>query len=388
MKRTLITIIAIVAMLPGFNAQAKTPSDKEITKELTSIMDEHEVSAMSIALIKGNEILYSTAIGLKNRKTGENVGMNDIYRIASVSKSFTGVAVMQLVEQGKLSLEDDVKDILGFNIRNPKYPDTPITIRQLLSHCSSIIDNKVPYGTAKGLDIDNPDNTTEKIYADWAPGTKYNYSNRGTNLLGCVIEKASGERFDIYVLNHILRPLGIDNAGFNLDSLDRSTFVTLYTVKDGEYKEAKKAYSRKGEMLVEKGTYVLGVDAPGFSPCGGMKISLEGLAKWMMMLKAHGVGQNGVRILSDESVEMMFTKQTPKGVKSKYGFCLSSNGKLVKGRLIRGHNGSANGLKSCMYFSPSEDWGVVAMCSSHGKAEDMAYAAAAEYLAGIFIDNK
>jgi len=387
MKKILFTIVALVALLIGFNADAKKVADKAIQKELLSIMETNDVSAMSVALVKGNEIIYSTALGLKNRETGEKVKIDDIYRIASVSKSFTGVAVMQLVEQGKLSLEDDVKDILGFNIRNPKYPDTPITVRQLLCHCSSIIDAKVNYGTFKGLDTDNPDQTTEKIYASWAPGTKYQYSNRGTNLLGCVVEKVSGERFDLYVVNHILRPLGIENAGHNVDNLDKNTFVTLYTVKDGEFKEAKKAYSRKAEKLVEKGTYVMGVDAFGFSPCGGIKISVEGLAKWMMMFKAHGVGQNGARILSEESVKEMFTKQTPKNSKNKYGFCVSANGKMVGGRLTHGHNGSANGLKSCMYFSPEEDWGIVAMCSSHGKTEKMAYSQVAEYLASIFIDK-
>lgn len=171
-----------------------------------------------------------------------------------------------------------------------------------------------------------------------------------------------------------------------MDSLDRNTFVTLYKVKDGTYSVAQKAYARQAEKLVDKGTYRIGLDAPGFSPCGGMKISVLGLAEWMMMLKNRGVGRNGVRILSEESVDMMFDKQTPDNVKRKYGFCLNGHSKVLKGRLSHGHNGSAQGLKSCMYFNPSEDWGVVAMCSSHSKADVLAYTLAAGYLAGIFVD--
>ena len=387
MIKRILAIVAVAAMVFSLDLQAKRPSDREIERELQYIMDENEVSAMSIALVKGNETIYSNALGFKDREKKQKVGIGDIYRIASVSKSFTGAAVMQLVEKGLVSLDSDVKDILGINVRNPLYPDVPVTVRLLLCHCSSIIDGKVPYGTVAGLDMDHPDKTTAKIYAGWAPGERYDYSNRGINLLGCVIEKVSGERFDEYVRNHILVPLGIENAGFNVDSLDRSKFVTLYKVKDGTYSVAVKAYEPKAEKLVAKGTYRMGLDAPGFAPCGGMKISVLGLAEWMKTLKNRGVGSNGVRILSEESVDMMFAKQTPDNVRKKYGFCVNGQSKMLNGRLSHGHNGSAQGLKSCMYFNPSEDWGVVAMCSSHSKADVLAYKLAAEYLAGVFIDK-
>lgn len=388
MRKYVYLLIAIIALLPHIDVQAGRPSKKQINNELRSIMAANNVSAMSIAIVKGNKVIYSNALGLKDRETGNVVRTNDVYRIASISKSFTGVAIMQLVEQGKLALDSDVRDVLGANIRNPKYPDIPITVRLLLCHCSSIIDGKVAYGTFNGLDTDHSDDTTSRIYADWAPGAKYSYSNRGTNLLGCIVEKVSGERFDLYIKSHILNPLGILNAGFNVDDINQESLVALYKVtKDGQFKPSPKAYSRNAEKKISSGNYVIGVDAPGFSPCGGMKISVMELAKWLMMLKNRGVGQNGVRILSEQSVDMMFMKQTPDCVKTNYGFCLTGNGKILGSRLSHGHTGSAYGLKSGMFFSPSEDWGFVAMCSSHGKADRKAYSQAVEYLASVLIDK-
>ena len=82
-------------------------------------------------------------------------------------------------------------------------------------------------------------------YSNYEPGTHYQYSNRGINLLGAVIEKVSGERFDNYVRQHILLPLGITDAGFNVDSLDSSRFASLYTIgDDGNFKEQKGAYDQ------------------------------------------------------------------------------------------------------------------------------------------------
>lgn len=300
---------------------------------------------------------------------------------------------MQLVEQGKISLEDDVSDIVGFTVRNPKFPDVPITVRMLLSHTSSVVDNsKVSYirslagtiipGTA------DPD-TIACCYSDYKPGTHYSYSNRGINLVGAVIEKASGERFDTYVRSHILRPLGILDAGFNVDSLDRGRFSTLYVKRDGNFVEQPAAYQR----LAGYDDYRLGIDSPAFSPAGGMKISILGLAEWMMTLKNGGVGSNGKRILSEESVERMFQVEAPDATEvfdKDYGLTLTTS-PLLLGFPMRGHIGSAYGLRSCLFFSPEQDFGIVIYCSSVDGADGphgggaAAYCEAAEVLYKAFI---
>ncbi|MBO4570390.1 MAG: serine hydrolase [Bacteroidales bacterium] len=379
-----------------YEQKIKPIMDENLHEELADIMKRHEVISMTAAVVRGDKVVYSDALGLKSRETGEPASVTDIYRIASISKTFSGASIMQLVEQGKVGLDNDVSDILGYRIRNPKFPDVPITVRMLLSHTSSVVDNpKVDYkrslcgtiipGTA------DPD-TIACCYSDYEPGTHYEYSNRGINLVGAVIERLSGERFDNYVRQHLLLPLGITDAGFNVDSLDHSRFATLYK-KEGKFVAQPGAYRRYPEY----DTYRLGIDTPVLSPAGGMKISILGLAEWMTTLKNGGTGTNGVQVLTPESVETMFKKAVPDGVKGSfgagYGLTASTNPQLL-GFPMRGHGGSAYGLRSCLYFSPEKDFGMVFFCSSTDGASGpyggavAAYCEAAEALYRAYIANK
>lgn len=378
MKKILSLFVAGLLALSAFSCGGATPEGPapagprvlteaqraNIEKELTAIARDHDVVSMQIAFVVGDEVVYSNSIGLKNRATGEAASISDLYRIASISKSFSGVSTMQLVEAGKLSLDADVSDIVGFRVRNPKFPEKPITVRMLLSHTSSVVDNsKVSYKKSFDETLDPATASATNVaacYSDYEPGTHYQYSNRGINLLGAVIERVSGERFDNYVRQHILLPLGITDAGFNVDSLDRSRFASLYTIDDdGNFKVQNGAYERYPQY----DTYRIGIDTPHLSPAGGMKITILGLAEWMMTLKRGGLGRNGVRILPEARVEQMFQKATPDNCTTKYGFTLLTS-KTLLGFPMRGHGGSAYGLKSIMNFSLDKDFGVVVFCSS------------------------
>ena len=409
MKRLLGLVLAIFLTGGLYSCGAVTPegpgtgtdSDKpreltpeqlaKLDKEMADIAHDHDVASMQVAFVMGDEIVYSHAVGQKNLAAQVPASVTDLYRIASISKSFSGVSTMQLVEAGKLSLDDDVSEIVGFPVRNPRFPTVPITVRMLLSHTSSVVDNsKVSYKSSFDETLDPTTASATNVaacYSSYEPGTHYQYSNRGINLLGAVIEKVSGERFDNYVRQHILLPLGITDAGFNVDSLDRSRFASLYTISasNGEFVEQTGAYERYPQY----DTYRLGIDTPHFSPAGGMKISILGLAEWMLTLKRGGVGTNGVRILPEARVEQMFQKATPDNSTVKYGFTLSLSKSLL-GFPMRGHTGSAYGLKSVMNYSLDEDFGVVVFCASadgekgaHGGVA--AYSEAAEVLYKAFV---
>ena len=217
---------------PSFAQKSKTMSNKQIEKTILGYMEECRTPGMSVVLIKGDKPVYQKAFGYRDVESQEPLEINDIFRIASISKSFSGTSIMQLVEAGKISLEDDVNQYLGFSLRNPRYPEIPITVKMLLSHTSSMIDRNGAtwyrddkYVNPAKMSAD----TIAMCFAEYAPGQGYKYCNRALNLIGMIIEKVSGERFDNYVRNHILKPIGADNAGYNLDSLDKSTFTTLYT---------------------------------------------------------------------------------------------------------------------------------------------------------------
>ena len=108
--------------------------------KIRGMMDENMTVGMSVVVVKGDKVVYQQAFGYRDKDTREPLDVNDIFRIASISKSFSGMSVMQLVEAGKMSLDDDVNDILGMDIRNPRYPDIPVTIKMLLSHTSGMND--------------------------------------------------------------------------------------------------------------------------------------------------------------------------------------------------------------------------------------------------------
>ena len=346
---------------------ADTLSAPSLESKVRDWMDENVMTGLSIALVKGDKVVYQQAFGYRDRETREPLDINDIFRIASISKSFSGMSIMQLVEAGKMSLDDDINDILGMDIRNPRYPDIPVTIRMLLSHTSSMNDGggyrDLTYVDKTKTDINL---IRKKAWLPYPPGKGYKYCNRALNIMGVVIEKISGERFDEYVLNHILKPIGADNSGFNLDKLDNSTFTKLY-----QYSRKRKelvpggGYLRINEQKLADGTYVLGKDGVYWSPTGGMKMSAPNLAKWMITLKNGGVAPNGNRIISEKGCKTLLTPvidTTDLG--GQYALTIRHETRLVEGKRLVGHTGSAYGLVSCMYFCPEEDWGIVCISSS------------------------
>lgn len=338
----------------------------QVEAKICGLMDENRTVGMAVVLVKGDRVVYQKAFGYRDKDTREPLEIDDVFRIASISKSFSGVSVMQLVEAGKMSLDDDVNDILGMDIRNPRYPDAPVTVKMLLSHTSGMNDgggyHDLSYVDKTQTDINL---IREKAWLGYPPGGGYRYCNRALNIIGLVIEKVSGERFDEYVRDHILKPIGADNSGFNLDTLDASTLVRLYVYdKKRDRLVPGGGYKRVNERKVADGTYEIGKDGFFWSPTGGMKMSAPNLAKWMMTLKNGGVAPNGSRILSEQGCRTLLTPVVDGDPGTQYCLTIRRETRLVDGKTLVGHTGSAYGLFSCMYFCPDEDWGVVCICSS------------------------
>ena len=318
---------------------------------IRKIMEEAPVTGLSVAVVKNNRIVYTQAFGVKDRETNTPLTTDCLFRIASISKSFSATSIMQLVEKKKLSLDDDVSDLMGFKIRNPKFPETVITLRLLLSHLSSINDSQ-GYFT---LDAINPEKNKDwaKCYNNYEPGKGYQYCNLNFNMVGTIIEKYSGERFDQYVKHHILDPLGL-YGGYCVDSLDKSRFASLYEYNGDSMRffPSPNAYNPRSAEIA---AYTMGYSTPVFSPTGGMKISAPDLARYMMMHMNLGK-YKGKRIMSKKSARAM---QTPYSEKEGYGFAIMNSTKLIPGKHMTGHTGSAYGLYSAMFFNPNEKFGIV-----------------------------
>lgn len=355
---------AIVALLLMFSACS--PSREQLTDQaIQEVMDEFQAVGISVAVVKEGRIVYNKSFGYKELETKTPLANDDIMRIASISKSFTATSLLQLVDKGIISLDDDVSGLIGFKIRNPHHPDVPITLRMVLSHTASIRD-KEDYFT---LDHLNPAVYGDCVesYFEYRPGEGYNYSNMGLNLAGTILEKVSGVRFDDYVRTNVIHRLGL-YGGHNVDSLDAGKFARIYASRNGQYVESEGAYKSRAEEMPD---YVFGYSSPIFSPTGGVKISAHDLAVYMMM-HMNGGEYRGIRVLSEESAKAM---QTPvwtiqKEGEEQYGLCLKEFvGFLederynVPGHYPVGHTGGAYGLNSIMIWSPADGWGIVAMCN-------------------------
>jgi len=183
---------------------------------------------MSVAVVRDGKVIYAGARGVRKLGERDTLTPRNVFHFASVSKTFVATAVMQLVERGKLKLDDKVTTILPyFRLADERYRD--ITIRQMLSHTAGL-----PPGGAYDWDRPQFDEgaaeryvcslTSERLL--WAPGTEYQYSDLGFDIMGDVIAKVSGQSFEAFVKSNILAPLGMASSSFiylELDSALRTT---------------------------------------------------------------------------------------------------------------------------------------------------------------------
>ena len=355
--KKLIILLAYLFLFTNVQAQFE-----KTEAEINTMMKKLDVVGLGVAVVKDNKIIYTHSFGKKSLENNTDLSNTDIFRIASISKSFAATSIMQLAEAKKISLDDDFGDLVGFKIRNPKFPDMVITLRMVLSHTSSINDSQGYFN----LDVINPSKNENwaKCYTDKQPGVGYLYCNLNFNMIGAVIERITGQRYDSYVKQHILAPLNL-YGGYCVDSLDSERFVSLYEYDANTKKHtlAPAAYAARKEELSR---YRLGESTPILSPTGGMKISATDLAKYMMMHMNYGKSAK-VKIISKKSSKQM---QTPLSKEENYGLALLTTNDLIEGKTLTGHTGSAYGLYSAMFFDPKEKFGIVMITNgANGKLQ-------------------
>lgn len=377
MKRTcllltfVLTVLA-VAGITGYHKGYEIIKYRLFVQQVQQIRSDYCNLGLAIALVRDNHIVFSEAYTQPVITAPAEslpacfLTTTSLVRIASISKSFIGVALMQQVEAGRLKLNDDISSLLGLELRNPRYPLVPITVEMLLSHTSSINDC-----FSRLSDLDPAlNNDYAKAYQDYAPGNGYLYCDFNLTLAACILERLTGERTDEYVSKHILKPLAID-GGFNINLLDSGNIAPLYYISlidtagssDNAHliiTKADKAYRPINPQLLH--SYRLGADAHLFAPASGMKISLEGLTRWMLCLMNKGAVidrscHEKARLLSAASVDQMM--RTRMHSYHDYGLTLLHSHDYSEGIDLVGHKGGAYGLRSAFYFHPEKKYGFV-----------------------------
>ncbi len=297
---------------------------------------------------------------------GRAVTIDDPARVASISKLVVAIGVMRLVEQGKLDLDRDVNDYLGWRVRNPAFPDAPITLRALLSHQSGLRDT-VDY-------IVPLDGSLEAVLADpkaWelshAPGTYFSYANINSPLIAAVMEGATGVRFDRLMAQLVLMPLGLDacyNWGAGCSDGRRAKAVTLLRPNGDLARDAPMhgldpcaVYpASDGSCDVDK-LYKIGRNGSAFSPQGGLRISARDLVNIGQLLL-----RDGAPLLTPNSfAEMVGPAWTfdgkngddDKGYFTGYGLGVHWLTDKAGNRWF-GHVGEAYSLRAGFWINPAE----------------------------------
>ncbi|PLY41391.1 serine hydrolase [Janthinobacterium sp. ROICE36] len=291
---------------------------------LSAIVEDtaHPLASLSVLAIRQGKVSYQQQFGYRHigATPAQHLPVTPatLFRIASVSKMMTTLGLMRLVEQGKLSLDQDVGIYLGFSLRNPHFPQQALTLRSLLSHTSSLRDAG---GYAWGPERSLRDVFTAGGDLMWdaaaAPGSYFTYSNLNWGVIGTVMEKVTGERFDLLMRRLLLDPLdvrgGYHRAAFSQEELANT--ATLYRKRTLETEiwqpqgpwiaQADDDYQHPPAGLAN---YVIGSNATVFSPTGGLRISAAGLGTVMQMLLDGGRHQ-GKQLLQPASIALMFARQ-------------------------------------------------------------------------------
>ena len=339
------------------------------------------VSQVGVAFDRNGNV-GSFAEGLADPATGRVVTADDPVRVASISKLVVGVGVMRLVEQGRLDLDEDVSGRLGWNLRNPAFPDRPITLRQLLSHTSSVRDYEDQYAIPLG----------DTVQANMAPRTSWDskhgpgdgfftYSNLNFPIVASIVERVTGERFDLWMRREVIEPMKLD-ACYNWPTCSDAKVARAVVLTQGGKAVRDDLAGKRPDcpVFVDKGScdlgrWKLGENGALFAPQGGLRISMNDLARVGRMLLDGGT-LDGVRILSPKSVEAMLSPvwrfdrrngDTDKGFYCAYGLAVQLTPTGTQGckddpagdGIFRvGHAGDAYGVRSGLWIDRLQGTGV------------------------------
>ena len=310
-------------------------------------MSLHHIPGLSASIVRNENVIWADSYGYANISQNLLVKDTTLFMLASISKTITATAIMQLYEHGYFDLNDSINDYLPFQVIHPNFPSTNITFHMLFTHSSSIQDNWDVITSYPG-DSPNPlgeyledyltpggayYNATMNFYPQ-EPGTVYNYCNVAVALVGYLVEVISGVPFDDYCEINIFDPLGMDETAWFLADLNVSNIAV--------------PYHWDGNNYIPYGHY--GLD---LYPAAQLRTSTTQLSHILLMMMNNGE-YNSTQILEESTVNLMLTPQLP--WHPSVGIIWQ---KIWQGgRTLWGHLGGYDGISTYMFFEPATNIGV------------------------------
>jgi CubicO group peptidase (beta-lactamase class C family) len=345
-----------------FTSLAQNPNPNvSLNNTILDLMDAESLPGLSTVIVKQGEVVWMKSFGLADVENNVPVTDSTAFLLASISKLFTGTALMQLADRGVISLNEDISDHLPFPIYNPNYEDEAITFRQLMTHTSSIKDGDALDGYYSNLDPDislasciqryfstgGEDYDPVDNFHNSAPGSLYEYSNIATALAGYLVEVISEIPFDQYCRENIFDVLCMENTDWHLADFDTNRVARPHQYVGGQYEP----YNHYGFADY---------------PDGQLRMDIRDMSNFMLTVLNSGT-LNGNQILSSQSLMEMMSLQIPSLDDTQglnwYTEELNTNNGYVT---VWGHNGGESGVSTDMYLHPATGIGIAVFSNGEG----------------------
>ena len=382
-------VVGVLALLIAAPLGAQTSDSADlaarawIEKNIPLYMEEARMPGFSIAVVHDGETIYAEGFGLRDTQKILPATPDTLYGIGSITKSFVAIAIMQLVEAGKISLDDPVSMHIPFELG---MPDDPITIHHLLTHSlgiPSLATSTVAISRGLGLDTGVPLGSAADFYrlVNGAgdeivarPGERFFYHNAAWRMLGAIIQEKSGVPFHQYMKANVIDPLGMERTTLSLTAFEADPDHILPHLKVGDEVQASRfPYPNPDDNL----------EFSFITAAGGIVSSVNEMTRYVNAQIEKGKTGNG-RLASEKSFEQMqqihIRRDDGYYGEYGYGYGLAITPDFL-GRKMVAHGGSIAVSTAYMAFVPDLDVGVVMMGNSSG----MDYATIAEAVFAILM---
>jgi CubicO group peptidase (beta-lactamase class C family) len=337
-----------------------SPNDSSFDRLITVLLKIGHYPSMSACIIRNTTVIWEKGYGLYDIEQHKPATVHTIYLVASITKTITSTALMQLYDQGLFGLDDDVNDYLPFSLRNPNFPDEPITIRMLLSHSSSLNPDPNSY---HWFNFSQPPPIpwypdpwlreyllpgglyyTPQIWnSTYRPGERMQYANINFDLVGYLVQILSGEPYYLYCTQHIFTPLAMTHTSFRLADIPLNDVAIPYTYRNRTY---------------EKHPYYQLLHYP----VAGLLTTTGDLSHFLIAQMNHGV-YNTTRILTNDTVDLMHTIQPPGNpyYNYRYGLGWMIEEKRLPHAILVGHTGDIPGVHTRMFMNQKDHTGIICL---------------------------
>lgn len=359
---TIIVLLVVLGTVLKANGQRRNQKLEAITKPLDEFIEskikESGLVGLGAAIIVNKELVWIKGYGYSDKENKKPFTPNTIMNIGSISKTFTGVALMKAVEEKKLSLDEDINQYLPFKVLNPNFPDEKITLRHLAVHTSGIADTYPAYDSVYHYGGDTEVQLGDFLksylilggkfyqpanYLNQKPGSFREYSNIGAALAGYIVERSTGKKLNVYTRQKIFNPLKMKNTGWFFSEIDLDNHSKLYEKRGNDIKKIE---------LYSEITY----------PDGGVRTSVSELAKFFIAMLNEGE-YKGIRILKQATIEEMLKFQYTETNKPDNVNLSDKNSGIFWSTKFSttkiGHGGADPGVKTEMLSDLSKDVAVI-----------------------------